>query len=345
MIEEQDDFRADIDALAARLVPELPQRVLDTYSRLWQFETWLRRMVYLELRALAGDDWVSRLPNVEGHKRADKRLTHMQGPENDNLSYVQFKGLARLVSENWQLFEVFLPPKSIWEAKLEEIAQVRHRVAHFRSGHQDDLPRVTQLLRDIDQGFWKFCTSYNAPRPVLPQSDDPIEDTFLHLDLFPWTLLEDGKWVRSWVKHPGDSTSMSIEVLCRPWAKWSLPVVGREGFLYNVEIYARRGSKLDYKRFLEYTLHLHKHMVHLCLDDYSEKVRLTLPAVLGVPCLIEIVEKVFGMASFCMYGGFFRSRKDQAVQELADTWPEYVLGPNNPLTFLTPEMDCSFFRV
>jgi hypothetical protein len=30
------------------LVPELPQRVLDTYCRLWQLETWLRRLVYVE---------------------------------------------------------------------------------------------------------------------------------------------------------------------------------------------------------------------------------------------------------------------------------------------------------
>jgi hypothetical protein len=28
---------------------------------------------------------------------------------------------------------------------------------------------------------------------------------------------------------------------------------------------------------------------------------------------------------------------------LADEWPEYVLGPSNPLTFLDPEMKCSFF--
>lgn len=44
-----------------RPVRELPGRVLDTYARLWQLETWLRRMVYVELRALKGDDWAAKI--------------------------------------------------------------------------------------------------------------------------------------------------------------------------------------------------------------------------------------------------------------------------------------------
>ena len=35
----------------------MPIQAINTYSRLWQFETWLRTMVYVELRALLGDDW------------------------------------------------------------------------------------------------------------------------------------------------------------------------------------------------------------------------------------------------------------------------------------------------
>jgi len=68
------------------LVPELPQRILDTYARLWQLETWLRRLVYIELRALRGDDWASNVGDTEKMKQADKRLTHMPSPEEDVLS-------------------------------------------------------------------------------------------------------------------------------------------------------------------------------------------------------------------------------------------------------------------
>lgn len=36
-------------------VCELSPSVLKAYARLWQFETWLRRLVYVQLRALDGD--------------------------------------------------------------------------------------------------------------------------------------------------------------------------------------------------------------------------------------------------------------------------------------------------
>ena len=42
-------------------VRELPDRILQTYSRLWQLETWLRSMVYVELRAHLGDAWTSKV--------------------------------------------------------------------------------------------------------------------------------------------------------------------------------------------------------------------------------------------------------------------------------------------
>jgi hypothetical protein len=164
-------------------VAELPKHMLSTYARLWQLETWLRRMVYVELRALYGDDW-SKGINVDKHLNADKRLTHMPTPEKDPLSYITFSQLARLISENWDAFGCYLPPQNIWEAKLEEVGQIRNRVAHFRSGHADDHARVLQFLRDIDRGFWTFCTSYNNPQPILPATDDPITAHFLPYDPF-----------------------------------------------------------------------------------------------------------------------------------------------------------------
>jgi len=163
------------------IASELPERVLHTYSRLWQLETWLRRLVYIELRALAGDEWRLKIRGADSPWEADKRLTHMPTTESDPLSYVQFSELRRITSDDWRLFEPFLPPKSIWEVKLEEISQIRHRIAHFRRGHHDDLQRVIQLLRDLYPGFWRFCTSYNDAHPILPQSDDPVESHFLHL--------------------------------------------------------------------------------------------------------------------------------------------------------------------
>ena len=83
-------------------VKELPEQILHTYARLWQLETWLRRMVYVELRAHLGDGWKNKV-NVEKaevpHKK-DKALVHMPTPEEDPLSYVQLSELLRIISEN-----------------------------------------------------------------------------------------------------------------------------------------------------------------------------------------------------------------------------------------------------
>jgi hypothetical protein len=93
-------------------VAELPERTLSTYARLWQLETWLRRMVYVELRADRGDGWRTDVRNFAGSFEADKELGHMPTPETTPLSYTQFSELKRLISENWGLFSPYLPPQN-----------------------------------------------------------------------------------------------------------------------------------------------------------------------------------------------------------------------------------------
>ena len=173
---------------------EVPERALRLYARLWQFETWLRRMVYVELRALLGDAW-SRSLRTTGFT-ADKRLRHMPTSEMNALSYSQLSALTTLIGDNWPCFEVYFPPRGQWDAKLEEISQIRHRIAHFRVGHVDDYARLIQFLRDVDKGFWTFCTSYNNPQPVLPQSYDPVVAHFLPLALLPWVEVAPNEWIQ-----------------------------------------------------------------------------------------------------------------------------------------------------
>lgn len=338
------DARQQPDDPVHLAVPELPKRILETYSRLWQLEIWLRRLIYVELSALAADEWTTEVHGAEKPWEADKRLTHMPTPERDPLSYVQFSELRRVISAQWQLFESFLPPQSLWEAKLEEIVQIRHRVAHFRRGHQDDLQRVVQFLRDLDDGFWRFCTSYNDPQPVLPQSDDPVVANFLHLDPFAWGDVGDGKWARIGIAGPEVRFVVRIEVLCRPWARWATPAAGHPGLLYDVTIHARHQSHLEYRRLLESTSRLHKHVVHICLDSVAKSIRITIPTVLGAERVIPIVEQFYEASLYCLVAGLSQ-QSDHAVQAFSDTWPSYVLGPENPLTFLSPDMPCSFFGV
>jgi len=50
------------------------------------------------------------------------------------------------------------------------------------------------------------------------------------------------------------------------------------------------------------------------------------------------------MARSCAYPNDWPAYKG-TIKSLADTWPEYVLEPDHPLTLLTSDMPCSIFGV
>lgn len=330
----------------AKEIPDFSPRILLTYIQLWQLEIWLRHMVYIELKARDGDNWSNVVKMADGSRKADKRLTHMPTPESEPLSYAGFSELRRLISENWDLFSKYLPPQNIWKARLDELAQVRNRVAHFRRGHPDDLQRVNQLLRDIDKGFWLFCTSYNDYIPVIPQTDDPVTKEFLELDPFPYTECEKGTWARIGQAPPGMKYMVTIETLKRVWAKPASQVDGSKGYLYNICIAARDRRIYDYRRLLEYTQNVHQHFVHLCLDKYKHSIRVTIPAIIGSETVIEIVKHLIKITEYTIHPGpKGLDESDDSVQLLSEKWPELILGPDNPLTFLGPDMPCPFFSV
>lgn len=326
-------------------VPDLPHRVLSTYARLWQFETWLRRMAYVELRARDGDEWSKAINGVDRAQNADSRLTHMPTPETDPLSFTLFSRLLALISDarNWDMFTHYLPPKSIWEAKMEELTQIRNRVAHFRKGHVDDLQRVRQLLRDIDKGFWHFCTSFNDTTPVLPQNEDPVTMEFLELDPFPYTQFPDGSWGRVGSAPPNMNIMLTVELSKRPWATAAPAVDGSKGYIYSIHISARNEREMDYSSFLEVTKKIHPHLIYICLDTFSQSVGVTFPAVLGAAKVIDSVRYLYQSAQSSMRPKRHTTEHDDYVQNLSEKWPEFVLGPENPLTFLGPDMACPFF--
>ena len=311
-------------------------------------------MVYVEFRARYGDSWESHLQGSTTipHDQ-DKRLSHMPTREILPTSYMQLRDLLKTVSCKWCLFEPYLPPKSIWEVKLLEIEQIRHRVAHFRLGHQHDASRVEQLLRDVDQGFWRFCTSYNSGSPVLPPSKDPVTKSLLHLDPFPWNETEPGHWARFGIADRNLLVSVQVNVLRRPWLKSpsTEPVAGTAGYLYDATLCARNHREFNYSRFLAATEHVHKQLCHICIDGPADTLRITVPAILGATTVINIFAKLVNAAENALHSPAPRSEKleyadrQTQVESLADSCPEYVLGPANPLTFLDPEMPCSFFNV
>jgi hypothetical protein len=320
---------------------DVPTQVVNTYARLWQLETWLRTMVYVELRALLGDDWAKDLNANPASLQADKSLTHMPTPEMNALSYSQLSKLITLVAAHWGCFTSYLPPQPLWTAKLQEVAQIRHRVAHFRVGHADDLARVKQFLRDIDRGFWRFCTSYNASEPILPQTSDPIAAHFRPLDPLPWVEFEARKWAQIGMRDKSLPVGLNVRAQRRPWAT-GLLTPSEPGHLYDFYLFAQDGRGFNMRYLLERTESRHQHLVHLCLDS-GASIRLTVPSVLGTDAVVALVEAFHDAAINAVRRGGAPDRA--GMNTLADAWPEYVLGPDNPLTFLAPDMPCPFFNV
>jgi hypothetical protein len=137
---------------------------------------------------------------------------------------------------------------------------------------------------------------------------------------------------------------MTIEVICRPWVKWEPPIIGKEGYLYCIRIHARQNRVFNFKLLLEQTKNIHKHIVYICLEKQFDAFEITLPAILGETMIIQIIKQMSDDALSCCTGStVFSQGPENTAQSLADSWPEYVLGPDNPLTFLCPDMPCSFF--
>jgi hypothetical protein len=198
---------------------------LVVYARLWQLENWLREMLYVELKSKKGRNWIS-FNKTKNTYEADKKLRHMPTSDRSPVSYLTFSELTNLIRKNWDLFSIYLPPLNQWEAKLEEIVHIRNRIAHYRKGHPDDLDRLLQLMRDIDEGLWEFCTSYNDIKPILPQDKDPVTKKYLELDPFAYKQISENEWA-VFGSAPRDMRYIvKVNTIQRKWAEYSEIVDG-----------------------------------------------------------------------------------------------------------------------
>src|SRR4051794_27527519 len=104
--------------IPAQILERLPKDRLLLYAHLWELETWLREMVYVELVARYGGDWKA---HIEGDsdraQEGDSRLRHMPTRERLSISYILFSQLQKTIAKQWELFSEYLPPEDIWTAK------------------------------------------------------------------------------------------------------------------------------------------------------------------------------------------------------------------------------------
>lgn len=141
----------------------MPAAASALYSRWWQLETWLRSLVYLELRSANGSVWADVLPKTSANRQqSDEEYRHMRTPDaQDQLAYLDAGPLLQLTHDQWSLFRLYLPTQAIWAGRIEELKAIRNRIGHCRRPHDDDLDRLEQTLRDLESGAFLATSSFN----------------------------------------------------------------------------------------------------------------------------------------------------------------------------------------
>ena len=150
----------------------VPPMASALHARWWQFETWIRSLVHVELRAAKGAKWSEALrKDTVERQQQDEAFRYMATPDAQAaLAYADAADLFRVIDTNWKLFESSLLAHSVWSGNVVQLLSIRNRIGHCRRPHMDDLSRLQQTLRDMEAGAMTAVSSFNRQfRPGILQ--------------------------------------------------------------------------------------------------------------------------------------------------------------------------------
>ena len=203
-----------LELLRPALNSEVPHESLLAYARWWQLETYLREIIYTELRTALGPRWSDELrADVPDRAERDAINSYMASADADDLlSYADTSVHKELIEKHWELFSAILPPRKRWEGTVETLLAIRHRIAHCRRLHEDDIQRLTQALRDFEAGARIFYGTYTDTRRFHASDRDPVAKAWVK---------RRHKAAARLIEHCEQNyeTRFSLSHSLRPWAK------------------------------------------------------------------------------------------------------------------------------
>ncbi|RKT76666.1 hypothetical protein DFJ68_0062 [Terracoccus luteus] len=239
----------------------MPPRALGVFARWWQLETWLRDLAYVELRARYGREWEGILKAGLGRQAQDLTFGHMVNSSSSNiLGYLDYSQLIRVISDHWDLFEKALIHRSAWDGRQEELKRIRHRVGHVRWPHSDDLHRLEQTLRDLEQGAFMAFASYNRRFMPMGTADAVTAG---------WMNRQHPKAKRL-VDHAEEryGTRLILEASRRPWATAQQVDDPAPGLLWHASFTLRSRSVGIFELWREIVARgMDSILVHLVAND------------------------------------------------------------------------------
>ena len=223
-------------ALRAAVAANMPPAALALYGRWWQLETWLRELVYVELRANFGVSWVSAL-NLDAPAEPEA-VSHMSGPDDPNpLAHLDYGDLLAVIDDHWDLLAYALIDRDAWRGRQSELMQIRSRIGCLRQPHTDDLNRLEQTLRDLERGAFIAYASYNDHRSPDPEvHTDPVTRG--------WIACEHDAAQRLYEHVDRQYGGLRVRMSRRPWATRPVQLgdTGIPGILWHADVYLRDRS-------------------------------------------------------------------------------------------------------
>lgn len=206
----------------------VPVESIALYARWWQIERWLRDLAYLNLRAAWGVEWEQVLHSKVQRYAGNDDLPHLAAPDNSNLlAYLDFGLLRKVIADDWQLFDAFLPKRSIWEGRVEELSAIRNRIGHLRRPHADDRSRLEQTLRDFEPGARNALAAVSMR--TLTDSESASERLARDFRADELGLACDHLRTKYHLE-------VGLTVSCLPWADTTSGISGTSGFMWNLSI-------------------------------------------------------------------------------------------------------------
>lgn len=263
------------------------------YGRWWQLETWLRSLVYIELKASKGLAWVDELPkNSESRQQGEQEFQYMVTPDaQDRLAYTDVSCLFKIVQDHWDYFKNSLLPKNVWAGRVEELLAIRNRIGHCRRPHDDDLARVEQTLRDIDSGAISAITAFNRRfNPDKDWTDNVVNG---------WVNIHHPDAVRL-IKHANQQyeTTFRLQYSCRTWSKHPIrkkTISGIPGYIWHANWYFRGGRPFDLRGFWR-DIELFRDEIIMVSADTSSSLDVSFSAVDDENLIAEIIGHCFDVA-------------------------------------------------
>lgn len=121
------------DAIVSAHTLGVPQQSIGMDARWWQLEAWVRDLVYMELRAAFGAEWMDAVQRAQRGEEGDASFSYTPGVDNDNpLAYLDHSQLVQISRGEWNLFAPSPFEQTAWEGRQSELLQIRQRIGHIR---------------------------------------------------------------------------------------------------------------------------------------------------------------------------------------------------------------------